>query len=173
MSLTTIGVDPGLTGAIAVLVDGEFGDVFDMPVEAKAKKGNQVDCAALFQIAVDIRGRYVTSMRTRIVIEQVSAGGPAMRGRQQGISSAFSFGDSFGCARFFGVLIAEASVDFVRPAQWKQDMKLTNRKEYSLTKARRMFPGARQKLSRKKDDGRAEALLLARWLFDQSKKSKK
>jgi len=171
MSLVTIGIDPGLTGAIGVLVDGEFGEVFDMPTEAKAKKGNQVDCAALVAIAADLNARYCTKARVRVVVEKVSAGGPAMRGRQQGIASAFSFGDSFGCCRFFAALFPSASIDFVTPASWKAEMKLNARKAYSLTKARRMFPSARTKLARVKDDGRAEALLLSRWLFDQSAKA--
>lgn len=31
MTAVTIGIDPGLDGAIAVLVDGELADIHDMP----------------------------------------------------------------------------------------------------------------------------------------------
>jgi crossover junction endodeoxyribonuclease RuvC len=52
-------------------------------------------------------------------------------------------------------------VHMVTPQQWKKDMKLTSDKASSLAMARELWPLA--PLHRAKDNGRAEALLLAEW----------
>jgi hypothetical protein len=52
--------------------------------------------------------------------------------------------------------------ELVPPRVWKRDMGLTANKADSLTMARRLWPEA--PLKRSKDNGRAEALLLAEWL---------
>jgi len=91
------------------------------------------------------------------VIEKVGA----MPG--QGVSSVFSLGDSYGAAR---AVLATAGFELVQvhPATWKKYFKLTSDKELSRALATRMFPAA--PLHLKKHDGRAEALLLARWLWE-------
>ena len=39
-----VGIDPGLTGAIAIICDDGTADVIDMPVRAKvSRKGNEID----------------------------------------------------------------------------------------------------------------------------------
>ena len=55
--MIVIGIDPGITGAIAVLVDysepigREVRNVYDMPIMAKSNgKGNQINSAALADI---------------------------------------------------------------------------------------------------------------------------
>jgi crossover junction endodeoxyribonuclease RuvC len=53
----------------------------------------------------------------------------------------------------------------VRPRAWKKDMGLTADKDESLSMARELWPDA--PLARKKDNGRAEALLIAEWLRRQ------
>jgi hypothetical protein len=49
----------------------------------------------------------------------------------------------------------------VRPGVWKKALGLTRDKEQTRLRAMQLYPGA--DLRRKKDHGRAEALLLARW----------
>jgi hypothetical protein len=49
----------------------------------------------------------------------------------------------------------------VTPQKWKKDMGLTSDKNESLTMARELWPNA--PLTRKMDNGRAEALLMAEW----------
>jgi crossover junction endodeoxyribonuclease RuvC len=92
-----------------------------------------------------------------VVLERVNA----MPG--QGSSSVFSLGDSFGCARSV-VAACHLELTHVTPAQWKKHFKLTSDKELARALAVRMFPGA--PLNLKKHADRAEALLLARWLYD-------
>jgi hypothetical protein len=53
----------------------------------------------------------------------------------------------------------------VTPQKWKKDMGLTSDKDLSLAMARELWPTA--PLSRKMDNGRAEALLMAEWLRKQ------
>ena len=79
---------------------------------------------------------------------------------RDGVRQAFSFGSSYG-----GVLALaqrfRAPWVLVPPQQWKKDLGLTSDKEDSLLMARDLWPEA--PLARKKDNGRAEALLIARW----------
>ena len=80
---------------------------------------------------------------------------------QQGVSSTFKFGVAYGSAisilqRFNSTFHA------VPPRVWKRAMVLDNDKDKSLALARELWPTA--PLARKKDNGRAEALLMAEWL---------
>ena len=63
-------------------------------------------------------------------------------------------------------MLATAGFELVQvhPATWKKHFKLTSDKELSRALATRLFPAA--PLHLKKHDGRAEALLLARWLWE-------
>jgi hypothetical protein len=54
----------------------------------------------------------------------------------------------------------------VTPQVWKKALKLDSDKNKSLSMARELWPTA--PLKRQKDNGRAEALLMAYWLRKQS-----
>jgi len=150
-----IAIDPGISGGIAALApDGSFFLVRAMPTNRKKSGRNEVDVAWLYSV--------LSAMREGLkapplgVIELVSA----MPG--QGVSGMFSLGDSFGSARALLTILCH-EVLYVAPGKWKKAMGLNKDKAYSLTVARRMFPDAREHISRKKDEGLAEALLLARY----------
>ena len=52
-----IGIDPGLSGAIAILDDLNISDIFDMPVMSEGKKNkNQLNSAQLVNI---IKKKYI------------------------------------------------------------------------------------------------------------------
>jgi len=75
---------------------------------------------------------------------------------------------NFGAAYMACIAVAQRSRDpwmLVRPQKWKKDMGLTSDKAESLDMARELWPAA--PLTRKKDNGRAEALLIAEWLRRQ------
>lgn len=156
MSLT-VGIDPGITGAIAVLdSDGDIVAIFDMPTvelqRGKAAKRHidPREVAYLLGYYRDRRGIACT------YIEQVSA----MPG--QGVTSVFSFGRSFGCIE--GVLGAlEVPYSFVTPQQWTRDLKVPQGKDGHRDLCRRTWPQHAQLWKRVKDDGRADAALIARW----------
>ena len=83
-----IGIDPGLSGAIAVLDDLKVFDMFDMPVMSEGKKNkNQLNSAQLVNI---IKKHIIPNSQTFVIVEQVSA----MPG--QGVTSMFNFGQTFG-----------------------------------------------------------------------------
>ena len=151
-----IGVDPGLTGAAGFLRDGAYLAVEDMPVVLKGSGSvkHEVNPQGLKAL---IRAKLLAGEAVVCALERVNA----MPG--QGVSSVFSLGDSFGCAR--SVLATAAfELTYTHPATWKKHFKLTSDKELSRALATRMFPAA--PLHLKKHDGRAEALLLARWLWE-------
>lgn len=151
-----IGVDPGLTGAIGFLRDGVFTGVEDMPVVLKGVGSvkNEVSPSGMKTL---IKERLQPGDAVVAVLEKVGA----MPG--QGVSSVFSLGDSYGAAR---AVLATGGFEItqVAPATWKKHFKLTADKELSRALATRLFPTA--PLHLKKHDGRAEALLLARWLWE-------
>ena len=84
---------------------------------------------------------------------------------KQGVASTFKFGMAFGAT----IALAERTrcpFHFVTPRVWKKDFGLDSDKNRSLALARDLWPEA--PLSRQKDNGRAEALLIAEWLRLQS-----
>jgi hypothetical protein len=149
----TFGIDPGLTGAIAVLLDGEAGQVIDMPTR-KVGDWGEVDAQQLALFLRDQRaahpGAYVSAC-----IEKVGAR-PA-----DGGTSAFRFGETAG--KIKGAL-ESLGIPYSRaiPAVWKRHMGLIGTdKDAARLLAIRRFPAAAHLLQRKKDNGRADALLLA------------
>ena len=152
----TLGIDPGQTGAVAALADGRLDRFVDMPTSPRKAGGHQVSGAALAtslrEILAAHPGAYVIA-----ALEQVNAM------PNQGSSSGFRFGQSDGVVR--GVLGA-LGVGFVEvpPQMWKRHLRLTGcDKDAARTLAIQRFPGAAATLARKKDIGRADALLIALW----------
>ena len=145
----TIGIDPGLSGAIAFISDDGLPCVYDLPV-MRDKSLAWIDGAALQSLIINEReGRNATAR-----IERVSA----MPG--QGVSSSFQFGVGFGS--ILGVLQAlSIPIEFVTPGVWKKFYGLDSDKKAALYKARLLYPDVDLHLA--KHDGRAEALLIARY----------
>ncbi len=155
-----IGIDPGINGAICLFKDGKIVDVFEMPKMAVGKKNkSQVNASQIFnEIQKAIEGEDKTKVIA--VIEQVSA----MPG--QGVTSMFNFGQSFGVIK--GICSAlSLPIYFVRPIKWKKYFNLikTN-KDASRTKVIEIYPQISDKISRKKDSNKADAILIARYFND-------
>tara|TARA_X000000368_G_scaffold416194_1_gene409586 strand:+ start:678 stop:1172 length:495 start_codon:yes stop_codon:yes gene_type:complete len=150
-----IGIDPGLSGAIAILEDNVVKELFDMPVMSDGKKNKrQLNSAQLVTI---IKDNIKDSKNTVMVVEQVNA----MPG--QGVTSMFNFGQTFGAIK--GICAALGlPIFFVRPAKWKKYFELINSsKDASRTKAIEMYPHISEKLSKKKDVNKSDAILIARY----------
>ena len=142
----TVGVDPGISGAIAILdAKGAAIEVYDMPVVDGLVSGR-----LLFRSLWERRIR-------RVIVEKVNA----MPG--QGVSSMFKFGRSVGVVE--GVVGAlGVRFSWVAPGAWKRHHGLLRaEKEASRRLAIEKFPCMAEKLARKKDVGRAEALLIAEY----------
>lgn len=148
-----IGIDPGVSGAIA-LVDmaGNLRHVHDMPVQAKGSgKKQEVNPAALYAYLQSV----VPHGPVVCYIEQVGA----MPG--QGVTSMFSFGDSFGCARAV-VAACGLPIKRVTPQAWKKRFSLTGKeKDMARTICMEAWPAAVEHFRRRKDIGRADAALIA------------
>ena len=147
------GIDPGQTGAIAVLHDGRIEQVIDMPTAARLHgKGLQVDA---YMLTSKLLAAASGHNQRRAVIEAVSA----MPG--QGVSSMFRFGESLGIV--LGVLGAlQIPVRWISPAKWKRAAGLTGKdKDTARTLALQLHPEVGDMLARKKDTGRADAICIA------------
>jgi hypothetical protein len=158
----TFGVDPGLSGAIATLIDGEPGPILDMPTFHNGT-ANEVDAMAVARFIRDTRaenpGAYVTACIERVRAMPARQGGTV---RTMGAQSSFNFGDGFGQVKAaFRVLGIEPL--FVEARSWKSHFRLDKAKSASLDLARVRFPSVVDQLKRVKDNGRGEALLVALW----------
>ena len=152
-----VGIDPGISGALCFFSNGNVIDVIDMPTMAEGKKNKkQVNGRQIFNEILNIKNTFA-GHKINVVVEQVSA----MPG--QGVTSMFNFGQSFGIIK--GICSAmELPIFYVRPAKWKKYFNLINaEKDASRTKVIEMFPKISQKLSRKKDNNKADAILIAKY----------
>jgi crossover junction endodeoxyribonuclease RuvC len=155
-----IGIDPGLSGAIAVLDDQKVKRIFDMPVMSEGKKNKrQLNSALLVSL---LKENINSKEDTIIVVEQVNA----MPG--QGVTSMFNFGQTFGAIKGISAALG-LPIFFVRPAKWKKHFELINSsKDASRTKAIEMYPSLSGQLSKKKDVNKSDAILIARFYSETS-----
>ena len=147
-----VGVDPGKTGALALLSDtGNLIAVEDMPVV-----GPIISPVLLAEIVHNWIDPFAEPPYGTAVVEDVHAM------PKQGVASMFSFGRSLGVAE--GVLAGEGlAIQYVSPAKWKRALGLTNDKGASRRRAIELWPHLGTRFARVKDDGRAEAALIAWW----------
>ena len=153
-----IGIDPGISGAISIVEDKKILEVYDTPTMIEGKKNKrQVNSAQVTNI---IKERLNSEKKVIVVVEHVNA----MPG--QGVTSMFNFGQSFGVIK--GICAALGlPIYFVRPTKWKKHFNLikTN-KDASRTKVIETYPEISNKLHRKKDSNRADAILIALYFND-------
>ena len=160
-----IGIDAGLSGAIAVLEDIKVLSLFEMPVMAEGKKNKRkLNSAQLVNI---IKENTNDDEEIAVIVEQVNA----MPG--QGVTSMFNFGQTFGAIK--GVCAALGlPIFFVRPSKWKKDFELINSsKDASRTKVIEMYPSFSKQLAKKKDVNKSDAILIARFFAETRLKDKK
>lgn len=152
--MRVIGIDPGLSGAIAVINGNDDLMIFDMPtmtVERNGKAKRQVSATELAQIL-----KTAKSDDCHVFVEKVSA----MAG--QGVTSVFSFGRSFGMLE--GILAAlHMPVTYVAPATWVKAVHRGAGKDASRSRAMELFPDNQADFKRVKDDGRSDSALIAYW----------
>jgi crossover junction endodeoxyribonuclease RuvC len=78
----------------------------------------------------------------------------------QGVSSVFSFGRSSGIVE--GILAAyDITTTLVTPQTWQKSMEVRGGKDGSRERAMQLFPMHAAMFARVKDDGRADAALMA------------
>lgn len=156
----TLGIDPGITGAMALLdAEGCAVMVEHLPTIARgnaAKVKREIDPAGLVHLLRIHAGGIEAAW-----LEQVSSR-PG-----QGVASVFSLGHSVGSISATLATLG-IPIHLVTPAAWKRQAGLTSSdKEQARALAVRLFPAI--PLHRKADHNLAEALLIARhgWLARQ------
>jgi len=153
-----LGIDPGLTGALAVIYS-ELNTVFvyDTPVLTVVKNKKVRHEMDIIQTVNMVRVAIGTeSLRCCAAIERVNSM------PDQGVASSFSFGKGFGI--WLGILGAlRIPFDLIHPVRWKKVMMdgMGKEKDSSRVRAKELFPHV--DLSLKKHHGRADALLLAEY----------
>lgn len=150
-----IGIDPGLSGAIAALADGEPLAIVDMPT-MRIDGHNEVCAKSLAASLRHLRAQHPGAYFLA-VLEKVN--GRAGWGATQG----FRFGAGFGKVK---AVLETLGIDYreVQAPVWKRHYGLKGGdKDGSRGLAAARFPGMADAFERKKDDGRAEAILIALW----------
>lgn len=146
------GIDPGKTGAMAILFDDgtvTFHDVPRIKLKGKDKPAWGL-WAREWSVALDL------ATPDMVVIENVAAR-PG-----QGVTSMFTFGRTLGFVHGLVRATTSCPLHEVSPSQWKAKLGLLNSdKGASRETCANLYPTTAANLSRVKDDGRAEAALLA------------
>lgn len=145
------GIDPGLTGALAVLDFQNYKlHLWDTPVN-EVKVGDKIRkrcdvvgyCDALAAYHLDL-----------CMIEKVQST------PNDGHVGAFTFGKVTGIA--IGLIVAlDIPLDEVNPAKWKMAMQVPADKDAARHRASGLFPQCSALWQRKMDHGRAEAAMIS------------
>lgn len=188
-----IGIDPGISGGIAILnEDGSYESLHDIPLitikeekrvkttkadreinpKAKTKKATttrkELDIKAIHDLIPD---------NSKIIIEDVSA----MPG--QGVTSMFTFGKNYGILLSI-IALKGAEVHTVRPAKWQKHFGLTMskndkegktkgeitsiHKQNIADKVLSIYPEVQIRNERGTlKDGRSDSLMIARYGFEK------
>lgn len=146
-------VDPGSSGAIAFFnLEAGVLEIIDMPtveVIRNQKKKREISPQMLAAI---INGRKPIVA----VIERV--------GSRPGEAPSFAFQFGRGVGMVEGVLAAlHIPTDYVTPQQWQKAVGARDGKDGNRQRAAELFPAYTHLFARKKDDGRADAALMAWW----------
>jgi crossover junction endodeoxyribonuclease RuvC len=148
-----VGIDPGVTGAVAYLLNGTVQRVSDMPVSVMTRGDGRLR-RRIDPLALRIM---VADAAPDLVIIEATWASPGM-----GVSSAYSFGHTAGTIEAVVALSVGVGCDvrFVTPQSWKRALGLPAAKGEATAMATRLLGGAVH-WPLKRHHGRAEAALLA------------
>ncbi|WP_137921674.1 hypothetical protein [Hydrogenophaga sp. 2FB] len=165
--MIVLGIDPGLTGACAVLGHNGLLAVFDLPtmeipgVGPKALVKRKVDGLALRRRILEL---CPADEPIAAVVEAVGT----MGGKDNSVQTQGSLLRTLGAVECVLECLS-LTVDYAHPQTWKRffgliDPKLsaTERKAKALHMARTLYPGCPD-IARAKDHNRAESILIAHW----------
>lgn len=184
--MKVIGIDPGLSGALALVGSRGLEAVADMPIMQRGvsrrtirvrRKGqepeerkveitvNQVNGAALIQLLKEWTSGHDLIEFLVVLEHQAPFRIPGQK--PQGASSVFSLGHTTGTVETAVVACRLPTVE-ITPQAWKKAFKIPGGKEHkgkARSLAQRYYPEA--ELSRVKDHNRAEAILIARYGYQE------
>ena len=147
--MRVLGIDPGASGAIVLLEDGQPIEWTAMPTY-KVGTATRVNAAALYDFIA-------SCCATHVYIEQVHA----MPG--QGVTSMFNFGHS--CGTVMGVIGAMGLPStLVTPQAWKKAAGLIGKdKDAARSRAIQLWPTWKDLGTKAKGQALADAALIARF----------
>ena len=139
--MSRLGIDPGLSGALVILEDGQPIEWMRMPTYMVGKS-NRVNGAAV--------ASFIKQTNVDFAIIELVHAMP-----KQGVASVFTFGHA--CGTVMGVLAAlEIPVSVITPQEWKKRAGLIGKdKDASRSKALELWPHWR--VLDKKGEGQAMA----------------
>jgi crossover junction endodeoxyribonuclease RuvC len=142
-----LGVDPGLTGALALYCDGTW-LLLDMPVAGDTKR-RELNGPELCH--------WLREHRPDHAFVEYAAAQPG-----QGVTSMFKFGVSYGAVKM-ALSACDIPFSIVTPAKWKPAVGIQTGadKEASRLRALQLFPDQAMHLGLKKNHAKADAMLLA------------
>jgi crossover junction endodeoxyribonuclease RuvC len=150
----TLGIDPGLTGAVAALdVDGNFLWVRDTPTAKVTKTKSEYLESAMAQML----GACEDTIDHVWIETQQSM-------PKQGVASTFKTGVGYGI--WLGIIAAYGLPHTaVRATEWKKELGIPPKsdKDVSRAYAQRLHPSSADQLERKLDHGRADAICIAEY----------
>lgn len=136
-----LGVDPGRNGALAIFdTDARRVTCHDMP-GTTVELHDLIAGLPIIKLAAVERPFYPAHVGTRHVA-----------------TMAFNYGVLMGALAWRSIPVVE-----VAPAKWKAALNLSSSKSASREQASRIFPDDAHQWKRVRDDGRAEAALIAWW----------
>lgn len=150
------GIDPGVTGAVAIIQEGTPPKIFDTPAVTLHKPGGksrtEYDLQGMAKILQD-------EHPDKVIIEEIQP-------MQLGSIAAFSIGGGYR-AWLMACAMLQIPVVKVSPQKWKKLIGLPKGadKEASRLKALEHFPENYESIKLKKHHNRAEALLIAQYGF--------
>lgn len=160
-----VGIDPGAEGAIAfMLPDGTLLGISDMPID-KVQQGkflrSRISPSRLLAILAGSAGGHAFIERPEgfPIITRSKATGQRET-RQPSSKNMLSFGEMFGIA-LCACVASGLAVTEIGPGAWKRAMGVPADKKEARRIAALKFPKFAAEFARVKDDGRAEAAILA------------
>lgn len=158
--MISVGIDPGKTGAVAVLLDRKVLYTVDCPII-----GKEYDASGMAKIIKHVfkQSMGVARVGTDLIVEDLSIWIEKVHAMpKQGTVSMFGFGKGYGI--WIGICAAiGVSYNLVAPQTWKKIFlkDMPKEKSSSILVAKRMFPSSEEWLTLKKHHNRAEAVLIA------------
>lgn len=148
-----LAIDPGASGALA-FYNPEAGtlEIIDTPV-VQVKRGTKTKT----EISPQMMSAIIRARDPKIAILELVNARPG-----QGVSSMFQFGRGVGM--YEGALAAlQVPVTYITPQGWQKAVNARSGKDGNRQRAAELFPAYAHLFARKKDDGRADAALMAWW----------
>jgi crossover junction endodeoxyribonuclease RuvC len=148
-----VGIDPGLSGAVSFRSDDNM-SVEPMPTLKISKGKGAKRILDLNALARLIDNGTKNASRVHVFIERVASM------PKQGVASMFAFGETYGAIK--GIVAAHfLPMTLVTPVAWKSKLKVSSNKDDARYRASQLMPRHTHLWPRHKDDGLAEASLIA------------